>query len=405
MQKIHVIDERDGSEIPFLRGILTRSLQRSGVPFDDAYKISDKIRRSLADRSKISSNELREVVSKYLQDHGYEQQLETYQEGALPASTIHIIRRDGSEVPFSKGRLSQSMEICGLDQDQTYHITQSIQAGIISAHMTEISSSEVSDRTFRAIRQNAGDETAERYLQWREFGMSGKPLILLIGGTNGSGKSTLGSELAHRLDIVRTQSTDMLREVMRLMIPARLSPTLHTSSFNAYKTFPQGESEHERLDQPSMIAGYLRQSEQVGVGIEGVLKRAENERVSLILEGVHVHPASQQQIADQSDALVVPIILAVLKKKRLRNRLVGRGQQATSRRSERYLENFDHIWNLQSFLLAEADHFNIPIIQNFDEDEAIRSIMQTISAYVARDISTQTEVAESKSESREVEGA
>jgi len=222
MQKFHVIDEREGSEVPFLRGILTRSLQRSGVPFDDAYKISDQIRRSLAQRSKILSGELREAVSEYLQSHGYEKELRNYQEGALEVSTIHIIDRDGSEIPFSKGRLSQSMEICGMDQDQSYQITQSIQAGLNAEKRTEISSSELADRASRAIKLNAGDDVAVRYQQWRAFGMSGKPLILLVGGTTGSGKSTIGSELAHRLDIVRTQSTDMLREVMRLMIPARL---------------------------------------------------------------------------------------------------------------------------------------------------------------------------------------
>ena len=32
-------------------------------------------------------------------------------------------------------------------------------------------------------------------------------------------RSTISAEIAHRLDIVRTQSTDMLREVMRLMFP------------------------------------------------------------------------------------------------------------------------------------------------------------------------------------------
>ena len=45
----------------------------------------------------------------------------------------------------------------------------------------------------------------------------------------GTGKSTLATELAHRLGIVRTQSTDMLREVMRTMIPAHLMPALHVS--------------------------------------------------------------------------------------------------------------------------------------------------------------------------------
>ena len=38
--------------------------------------------------------------------------------------------------------------------------------------------------------------------------------------------------------IVRAQSTDMLREVMRTMVPQRLLPVLHTSSFVAWKEMP-----------------------------------------------------------------------------------------------------------------------------------------------------------------------
>lgn len=396
MQKIHVIDVREGSQVPFLRGILTRSLQRCGVSFDDAYKIADMIRAKLSARLQISSRELRILVYNHLVENGFAQEALTYREGVSAEPTIHIVGSDGGITPFSKGRLSQSMEICGLDQESTYLITKSIENGLAANNKTEISSSDIARKTYDAIVERSDIEIAERYQQWRKFSRSGRPLILLVGGTIGSGKSTISSELAHRLDIVRTQSTDMLREVMRLMIPARLLPTLHTSSFEAYKTFPHWESAEDETQNPSMISGYLSQAEQVGVGIQGVLNRAENEQVSLIIEGVHAHPALQQQIANQSGAIVVPIILAVLKKKRLRKRLIGRGQQITSRRSERYLENFDHIWDLQSFLLAEADHFNIPIIVNMDEDEAIRSIMEVISSYVARE--TKGELVDASSE-------
>ncbi|MCH8276665.1 MAG: hypothetical protein IIA50_03880, partial [Bacteroidetes bacterium] len=89
----------------------------------------------------------------------------------------------------------------------------------------------------------------------------------------------------------------------------------------------------------------------------------------------------------------VPIILAVLKKKRLRKRLIGRGQQVSSRKTERYLENFDHIWSLQSFLLSEADRFNIPIIHNESEEETVRLVMQTISEYLARDSASRARTA------------
>jgi 2-phosphoglycerate kinase len=384
MQKIQVIDEREGSQVPFLRGILTRSLQRVGVPFDDAYAIASDIRDQLSEkRTTISSTDLRTYVHKYLQKKGFEKEAEAYRERSETVSTVHVVERDGAAVPFSKGRLSQSMEICGFDTETAYQITKSIESGLFAQPRREFSSEEIAERTHQAILRRAGETSAERYDNWRRFSRQGRPIILLVGGTTGVGKSTISSELAHRLDIVRTQSTDMLREVMRLMIPPRLLPALHTSSFGAYKTLPHYNVGGDETEAPTMVSGYLSQAEQVGVGVEGVLRRAENEQVSLIIEGVHVHPAMQQQTAENSEALVVPLIIAVLRKKRLRKRLIGRGQQISSRRSERYLENFDHIWDLQSFLLDEADRFDVPIIENSDEEEAVRAIMHTISDRIA----------------------
>jgi len=143
-----------------------------------------------------------------------------------------------------------------------------------------------------------------------------------------------------------------------------------------------------------MISGYLTQSEHVKLGMDGVLKRAENEQVSMILEGVHIHPDIQNRIEESSSGLVIPMLLSVLKKKRLKKYLVGRGQQVSSRRSERYLKNFDRIWDLQSFLLSEADTYNIPIIEG-NTDESVRMLaMQTIAEYVIRD-SAETSRAES----------
>lgn len=383
MQRVHVLDTRDGSQVPFLRGILTRSIQKSGVAFDEAYQIADAVRTALADRTHVTTDELRELVYEHLMKSDYVQEATVYHEKAIIEPTLHIIDSDGTVMPFSKGVLSQSMEICGFDQETAYQITKTIELELTAEANGQFTSKHLASLTYKAIEAQAGTKSAGRYQQWRAFTRSGRPLILLIGGTTGSGKSTIGSELAHRLDIVRTQSTDMLREVMRLMIPPRLLPTLHTSSFEAHKQFPTSSATVDGGAIPSMLSGYLSQADQVSVGIEGVLSRAENEQVSVIIEGVHVHPSLQQNVLSSSEAVVVPIILAVLKKKALRKRLKGRGQQVTSRRSERYIDNFDHIWDLQSFLLDEADHFDIPIVENIDEDEAIRNIMQTISTSVA----------------------
>ena len=383
--KLYVVDVTDGSEVPFLRGILTRSLQKAGIPFEEAYKLASEVREKLQSLGEIRSSELRKRVTTLLRKRGFDEEAEAYLNPGAATSLIAVRSRDGATSPFSKGQLADSLEICALGRERAYEIIQILEADLIGEEVEEISSTNLYARMEDALRTECGDVVADNYRRWISFSRSGRPLILLVGGTTGCGKSTMSSEIAHRLNIVRTQSTDMLREVMRLMIPPRLIPTLHTSSFEAYQVLAGYASGSAKSTEPGMLEGYLTQSSQVAVGIEGVLQRAANERVSLILEGVHVHPALQHQIESSfDDAVVVPIQLAVLNKKRLKKNLVGRGQQITSRRSERYVENFDRIWKLQSFLLSEADRFNVPIVPNEDEEDTIRTIMQIVSEYLAR---------------------
>ena len=68
-------------------------------------------------------------------------------------------------------------------------------------------------------------------------------------------------------------------------------------------------------------------------------------------------------------------MLAVLEPNRLRRYITGRGRESPHRRAERYLENFDDIWRLQTHLLDQADQAGIPIIPNNDREEVFRKIM------------------------------
>jgi 2-phosphoglycerate kinase len=210
----------------------------------------------------------------------------------------------------------------------------------------------------------------------------------MIGGTAGCGKSTVATALASRLDIVRTQSTDMLREVMRTMFPARLLPILHTSSFNAWQALP-GNAGVGEADPDTLLAdGYQTQAELISVASEAVIQRALRERVSLILEGVHIHPAVMERMPEDTDALIVPVMLAILKRKQLLKRIKGRGTQVPQRRAERYLHYFDDIWRLQSFLLSEADRAQIPIIVNDEREKVIREVMRIIIGTLATDFTS-----------------
>jgi 2-phosphoglycerate kinase len=119
---------------------------------------------------------------------------------------------------------------------------------------------------------------------------------------------------------------------------------------------------------------------------EAVVHRALRERVSLILEGVHVHPSLAGKIDnDGGGAAIVSVMLAVVKQERLKRHLSGRGESAPGRGSQKYLSDFDSIWALQSALLYEADVLGVPIVNNDNKDEATDQIMRIVIAALAED--------------------
>lgn len=379
---IYVVDPGERSKVPFLRGILTRSLVKAGLPFDRAYEVADSIRDEIGPDGEVTTDDLRRMVHEELKSAGEKDVLKRYRAVKSGEVPIRVVDREGTLQPFSKGHLGSSLEICAIPSERVFAITLGIERYLLRSGITRIEALELARLTYKYLLEHESDLTARRYITWRKFVHGDRPLILLIGGTTGCGKSTISSEVAHRLGIVRTQSTDMLREVMRLMIPERLLPTLHTSSFNAWEALPTWKGQPARLE-THFEQGYLAQANHVSVGIEGVMSRAEREEVSLIIEGVHVYPELQRRLQGSSQALVIPFILAVLKKKRLRKQLQGRGQQIRSRRSERYLAYFDAIWQQQSFLLSEADRHDVPIIPNEDQDDTIKLVMDQIAEAVA----------------------
>jgi 2-phosphoglycerate kinase len=186
-----------------------------------------------------------------------------------------------------------------------------------------------------------------------------------------------------------------------MMTPERLSPVLHSSSYNAWKVQPgikPGTAQSPEL----MVAGFLHQTELLSVACEAIINRAIHEKVSLIMEGVHIHPnllkiLEHNQVnffshsAHNNDrshthasthnqsAIIAPIMLSVLKAGKLKEHIRGRGQDVPERRSKRYLKHFPEIWELQSHLMAEADRCNVPIVSNINRDKAIQEVMKTIN--------------------------
>ncbi|MGD2075389.1 MAG: AAA family ATPase [Gammaproteobacteria bacterium] len=380
MAKIFVLDPDGNTRVPFLRGILTRSLQNSGLPFEEAYKVAAAIRRELGETAVLTSDELREKVLALLKRNYGPRVAARYQQQTVVVTPIQVKHPDGRITPFSGEQHRRCLETIGLTYEEAAEVMARIRQHFLDKHITEISSQHVAHLTYRCLHQTPelGPAVAHRWMIWIDFLRSGRPLVLLIGGTSGCGKSTIATALANRLEIVRMQSTDMLREVMRTMISSRLLPILHTSSFSAWSVLGASERNLEQDEDQLLAEGFRAQVDLLSAASEAVIERTLRERVWLILEGVHVHPSILEKIPQDTDAVIAPIMLAVLKRRELRDRIRGRGTKVPQRRSKRYLEHFDAIWRLQSYLLSEADRAGIPIIVNNEREKVVREIMRTV---------------------------
>ena len=384
MSKVIVENPIEQTRVPFLRGILVHSLQDAGLGFKQAHLIASEIRNDVSSESSITSTELQRRAINKLKLLDNPDYLRRYEERSLP-KLIQVEMRDGQLTEFSPAEYRNNLEAIGLKSGEALAIVGAVNKHLIKRNISQVTSKYIAYFTYRLLRrsQALGPAVARRWLIWRDFVDSGRPLVILLGGTAGCGKSTVASDLASRLNIVRTQSTDMLREVMRSVVTRDAEPLLHQSSFSAWTEFSELQKKYVDADE-LLISGFCKQADILCAAIEAVMLRAAREGVSLIVEGVHIQPGVIDNWEQVDDALVVPVMLAVLKPKALRRRISGRSVKAPRRRAQHYLDHFDSIWKLQSYLLSEADQVGVPIIINSDREYVFREIMLSIIDQLAQ---------------------
>lgn len=377
MAKLLIEDKEEATSVPFLRGILTRSLQQAGLSFPQAYAVADDVRAELGDERALSKLELHRIVYKNLKNQFGSKTADRYLRPSGVVPPVQVADLEGRLAPFSGELHRRDLELIGLSLAESLKIAGKLRRHLFREKLTQVSSQYIARVTYQLLQEmpSLGPAVAQRWLVWREFLRSGRPLILVIGGTTGCGKSTIATALADQLGIVRMQSTDLLREVMRTMLSSDQYPELYTSSYDAWRQLLRDE-ELKTVAQ-GVEEGYRAQAELVSVASRAVIERALRERESLIIEGVHAYPELASGIAD-GDPVIVHVMLAVLKRRKLKQRISGRAIKAVKRRAERYLAHFDEIWQLQSYLLSEADRTNTPIIINDDRDGTVREIMRTL---------------------------
>ncbi len=377
-KKSVVIVSSSGEKVPFLRGILVQTLAEAGLGFDEAYAMAQRVRDALASVESIGSGELRELVAKLLEQHLGVETRQAYETGQGLEREV-IVRAPSRAAPFSVGILRHYLEGCAIERDEALKSARTVQEILRQRNLPDIDTKDLRRVVFETLRRDNCTQAADRFLSRCRFEDSHQPLIILVGGPPGSGKSTVTARLAYQMDITHTQSTDMMREIIRCYLAPHVVPTLGYSSYEAWRGLPEMDLQSGRrvTDNP-VISGFLSQAATVRVALEATIARALKEHQDIIVDGVHVLPSQMDLDEVREKAVVVSVTLAVTTLKRLGRQLQRRSREQPNRDSTGHQENLEAIWDIQTFMLDQAERSDTPVIVNWNSDETVRLTLEEV---------------------------
>ena len=286
------------------------------------------------------------------------------------------IRGRGPGLPYSKGRMAQTLMLSGFAAERAYQLAQMIEREVSSVGADEISTDQLHELVEHVLGREDTPAMLARYHGWMRLARLDRPLVLLIGGATGTGKSSLATELAYRLGISRITSTDAVRQVMRTAFAAELMPALHFSSFEAGDGLKIPMPDPDAADRA--LYGFIQQAEQVAVGANAIIDRAVMEGLSTVVEGVHLVPGLVAPERHQR-AVVVQVMLAINDEDVHQAHFMLRDYESSgSRAMERYLRRFGEIRRIQDYLIAQAERMRVPVIEAGAPDDALVAVMDLI---------------------------
>ena len=366
-------------ESPYSRRLLTESLISLGFVSRMAQQVARKVEEELEelDAASITKSRLREMVHSVVnRDYGEDYARQYPLREDLDYDIM--VEREGVSFPYSKGIMSQSLMASGLPPGVAYETARIIEIKLKGDQVHSISRENLRAMTYNILKTESTREHAERYLLWRELKRPEVPLVIMIGGATGVGKSTVATEVAHRLGITRIICTDIIRSVMREMIPSSLLPAIHSSSYSVSETISVPLPE----DSDPVLIGFTEQVSKIALGVDAVIDRAAEEKVSTLIEGVHVVP---RFISDcQKGIHEIVIVIVARDRETHRARFDQRFEENQERPAEKYITRFDAIRSIQDYVSSLARDNDIPVIDNVNLDQTVELTLEEITKKVQK---------------------
>ena len=264
--------------------------------------------------------------------------------------------------PYSKGLMARALVGVGLGVEPAYRLARRLEVDLAEHGGRAVDLDRLEAVAVEVLGEPEGILVVDRLRRWQAVQSLEIPILLLVGGATGTGKSTVATEAAHRLGITRFTSTDFIRQTMRSFFSPEQMPSVHTSSFEA-----------------GGLDGFLDQTRNVLVGVEGAIERALTEGWSMVLEGVHLVPGMVPKHID--GALVVHTVLAIETEDVHRTHFHVRDAATGGLRAmDRYLSQLDAIRVLQDDIVARARAANVPVIEASNPDRATAAVLELVLA-------------------------
>ncbi|MEM6428009.1 MAG: AAA family ATPase [Deinococcota bacterium] len=363
----------------FSKRRLAESLEPLGLPFKQAYTLSRQVEQQLRSEGArvVGRRDLNLRIALSLETRYGRDMALKFEAQSPERLELYIDESRDLKLPYSRGVLARSLTTIGLAPEHAHYLAKRVETLLWRSGEDSIARNYLREVVAGLLAEEAGQDYAMRYRQMRHLRRPRLPLIVLIGGAPGVGKSRVASELSYRLGIPRIVSSDAIRQALRSLISKELSPTLHSSSYEAWHAELLPDEHHTaRPKRKRVTRGFQHQLRQLSNPLTAIVQRNSDEATSLVLEGIHVVPGFLQ-LASLEDVLMVEVVLTIddeaTHRKHFEHRDIETGRK---RSSQKYLEHFTEIRIIDEFICQQANNHGVPVIEASNIDKATQRVLE-----------------------------